>query len=323
VDYRNLCKKSEVSLIIKRVVVGAVMIQALSFEAVFAQPEAKSTDEVAKELSNPAGALASLVTSLEYTTYKGDLPDADDQDGWTFAFQPVLPFPVGDKGRRIIFRPLVPVPLNQPVFDNETGKGDPIKVGGGSHTTYVIPGIGEFEEGDINLGDISFDLVYAGTEMQDKHDGFLWGIGAAGTLPTATDDDFGGDQWRLGPEVFGGVIRKWGTVGALISHQWDVGGSNNDAHSVTAGQYFYAIGMGNGWQIASGPNFSYDWKADSDQALTLPVGLGLAKTTKFGATPVKFQAQVQYFVEQPDAFGPEWLLKFTVTPVIKNPFIGK
>jgi hypothetical protein len=218
---------------------------------------------------------------------------------------------------------LVPVPLNQPVFDDELGKGDPIKVGGGSHTTYVIPGIGEFEEGDINLGDISFDLVYAGTEMQDKHDGFLWGIGAAGTLPTATSDDFGGDQWRLGPEVFGGVIRKWGTVGGLINHQWNVGGSNNDTHSVTAGQYFYAIGLGDGWQFASGPNFSYDWEADSDQAWTLPVGVGLARTVKFGETPVKFQAQVQYFVEQPDAFGPEWLLKFTVTPVIKNPFIGE
>ena len=294
---------------------------ALSATAAFAQHEGKSADDVAKELSNPAGNLASLVNNLEYYSYKGDLPDADDQDGWTFAFQPVLPFPVGDKGRRIIFRPLVPVPLNQPVFDNE--KGDPIKVGGGSHTTYVIPGIGEFEDGNTNLGDISFDLVYAGTEMKTKHKGFLWGIGAAGTLPTATDDDFGGDQWRLGPEVFGGVIRKWGTVGGLINHQWNVAGSNDDTHSVTAGQYFYAIGLGDGWQFASGPNFSYDWKADSDQALTLPVGLGLAKTTKFGAMPVKFQAQVQYFVEQPDAFGPEWLLKFSVTPVIKNPFIGK
>jgi hypothetical protein len=89
---------------------------------------------------------------------------------------------------------------------------------------------------------------------------------------------------------------------------------------VTAGQYFYAVGLGKGWQIASGPNFSYNWLADSDQALTLPVGIGVAKTTKLGSTPVKFQVQVQYFVEQPDAFGPEWLLKFSMTPVIKNLF---
>src|SRR5210317_1485954 len=99
----------------------------------------KSADEVAKELSNPAGALASLVFSLEYTTYKGDLPDADDQDGFSLSFQPVLPFPVGDKGRNIIFRPLVPVQINKPVFEEEVGVGRPVKVSSGSHTTYVVP----------------------------------------------------------------------------------------------------------------------------------------------------------------------------------------
>jgi hypothetical protein len=276
------------------------LAQGVNPAAVFAQHEGQSADEVAKELSNPAGSLASLFTSFEYTTYKGELPDADEQDSWKFTFQPVLPFPVGYQGRKIIFRPLVPVPLNQPVFDADRGG---------------------FGSADVNLGDISFDLVYAGNEMKTKHDGFLWGIGAAGTLPTATDDDVGGDQWRLGPEMFGGVVREWGTAGLLLSHQWDVGGSNNETHSVTGGQYFYAFGMGNGWQIAAGPNFSYDWEADSDEAWTFPLGVGLAKTSALGNTKLKLQAQVHYFVEQPDAFGPEWLLKFTATPVIKNPFI--
>ena len=267
----------------------------------FAENQAKSADEIAKELSNPAGTLASVFTFVEYTEYKGDLPGADSQDGFTFALQPVLPFPVGDKGRRIIFRPLIPVPINQPVFDADNG---------------------EFDDADVNLGDVSFDLVFAGTEMKDKHNGFLWGVGGAGTVPTATDDDVGSDQFRAGPEVFGGIIRKWGTIGGVVNHQWDVGGSNDESHSVTAGQYFYALPLGQGVEISSGPNFSYDWKADrSGDALTLPVGIGLAKTQKFGSLPVKFQAQLQYFVAQPETFGAEWLLKFTVTPVIKNPFI--
>jgi hypothetical protein len=117
------------------------------------------------------------------------------------------------------------------------------------------------------------------------------------------------------------VVRKWGLIGLVLDNQWNVGGSNDDYYSVTSGQYFYAYGLGNGWQIAASPTFAYNWEADSDQAWTFPVGRGVAKTTKIGSTPVKFQAQVQYFVEQPDAFGPEWLLKFTITPVIKNPFV--
>ena len=138
----------------------------LGWNGTVAAAQEKSADEVAKELSNPAGSLASLSNNIEYTTFKGDLPGAGDQDAWAYTFQPVLPFPVGDQGRRIIFRPLVPVPLNQPVFKVNKGK---------------------FEDADVNLGDITFDLVYAGTEMKDKHSGYLWGIGGAGTLPTATD----------------------------------------------------------------------------------------------------------------------------------------
>jgi hypothetical protein len=263
----------------------------------WAETAAKSADEIAKELANPAGSLASLNFNLQYQTYKGDLPGAGDQDSWSMIFQPSLPFPVGDQGRRVIFRPAVPLLFNQPVFD---------------------PGKSGFDDADTSLGDITFDLVYAGTEMKTKKDGYLWGVGAAGTLPTATDSDVAGKQWRLGPEVFGGILREWGVVGALVSNQWNIGGWDDTDHSVMTAQYFYAYGLGKGWQIASSPVITYDWNADSDQAWTVPLGIGVAKTTAIGGKPWKFQAQVQYFVEQPDAFGPEWLLKFTATPVVQN-----
>jgi hypothetical protein len=142
----------------------------------------QSADAAAKELSNPAGSLASLSNNLVLLSYKGDLPDADDQDAWSYQFQPVLPFPVGDKGRNIIFRPLIPVLFNQPAFD---------------------AGDGTFDDLDTNLGDTTFDLVYAGKTMKNAHEGYLWGMGVAGTLPTATNNALGGDQWRGAPEHFG------------------------------------------------------------------------------------------------------------------------
>ena len=148
-------------------------------------------------------------------------------------FQPVMPFPVGDKGRKVNFRPAFPLLFNQPVFDADKGA---------------------FDDANIALGDIGFDLFYAGTEMTTKNTGFLWGVGAAGTLPTATDSDVAGKQWRFGPEVFGGIIREWGLVGALVNNQWDVGGWNDDNYSVLTATYFYAYGLGKGWQIASSPS---------------------------------------------------------------------
>jgi len=281
----------------------AFLISCLCVTSAFGQdskeatPGKKSADEIAKELANPAGSLASLNFNLQYTEFTGDLRGADDQESTALTFQPVLPFPVGDKGRKFIFRPLFSLEFDQPVFD------------------------GDFDSADPNLGDTSFDLVYAGTEMTSKNDGFLWGIGLAGTVPTATDSDLAGNQWRFGPELFGGIIRKWGVVGALVANQFNAGGSNNTTYSVMTAQYFYAYGLGNGWQISSSPVLSYDWKADGDNHWTVPLGFGLAKTTSIGNHNWKFQFQIQKFVEQPDAFGPDWLVKFTITPVIENPFL--
>jgi hypothetical protein len=91
-------------------------------------------------------------------------------------------------------------------------------------------------------------------------------------------------------------------------------------YSTTTSQYFYAIGLGGGWQIASSPAISYDWQADKDDAWAVPLGFGVAKTTKIGKMPWKFAFQVQKYVVTPDTFGPDWLVKFTITPVVKNVF---
>lgn len=50
-------------------------------------------------------------------------------------------------------------------------------------------------------------------------------------------------------------------VGALLTHQWDVGGEDDFSTSLSGGQYFYTINLPEGWQIRSAPTFSYDHKA--------------------------------------------------------------
>lgn len=277
------------------------LLSVLIFEGIFTTASAEdSVDSIAKEASNPAGSLALFHTNIQYQDFSGNLNNADKQNSTTVLLQPALPFPVGDEGNRVIFRPLIPIPLDQPVFD---------------------PSKDDFSDADTALGDITFDLVYAGTKMKNKNDGYLWGVGLAGTLPTASEDDLQGDQWRFGPEIFTGIIKEWGLVGALVSHQWDTGGSNDNTYSTTAAQYFYAYGLGNGWQISASPVATYDWEAKSNDKLSLPLGVGIAKTTKLGGKPWKFQFQVHKYVVQPDTFSPDWLVKLTITPIIQNPFI--
>lgn len=117
-----------------------------------------------------------------------------------------------------------------------------------------------------------------------------------------------------------GYIQKWGAIGALVNHQWDVAGDDDFDTSITGGQYFYAFNLGNAWQINAGPIWSYNHKAASGNKLTLPLGIGLAKTTFLGGKPWKFQVQYWNYVEGPDSFGPKHLIRFTVTPVINLPW---
>jgi hypothetical protein len=136
-----------------------------------------------------------------------------------------------------------------------------------------------------------------------------------GTLPTATDSDVAGGQLRLGPELLLAKFEKWGLYGFFPGHQWDVAGWNDGYHSNTTIQLFLLSLPGGGWSVGTTPTIDYDWKSND---WTIPLQVDIGKTVMFGNTPVKLELEVNYFVEQPDAFGPEWLVKFIITPVVPN-----
>jgi hypothetical protein len=69
----------------------------------------------------------------------------------------------------------------------------------------------------------------------------------------------------LGPEVAFGKIADWGVVGAWVTHLTDVLGDSLVSTNVTSAKIFFAYGLGNGWQIISNPEISYDWEAVSGE----------------------------------------------------------
>ena len=102
---------------------------------------------------------------------------------------------------------------------------------------------------------------------------------------------------------------------------WNIGGTGEGYTATTVVQPWYWFSMGDGWQVGGSPNITYDWaNDDSNQAWTVPVNLGLAKTIMVGKMPVKIKLEVIYYIQQPDAFGPDYGLQLTITPVVKNVF---
>ena len=254
---------------------------------------AQSVDDIAMQLSDPNSVLGTLNFNLDYITFKGDLPGASDQSATRLTFQPVFPYPINDT-TNFYLRPAVPVVIAQDV-----------------------PTITGFKNKGVELGDIGFDAAVG----KSLPGGYVVVAGVVGTLPTATDDALGLDQWLLGPEVALGKVSKWGVLGLLVSHQWDVAGEDDFSTSITGGQYFYTFNLSDGWQISASPTFSYNHKAASGQeAWTLPVGVGVSKTTILGGQPWKFGLQYWDYVKQADAFGPDWDVRFTVTRVVSLPW---
>ena len=89
----------------------------------------------------------------------------------------------------------------------------------------------------------------------------------------------------VGPEVALAKVFKWGVLGMLVSHQWDVAGEDSFSTSITGGQYFYTVNLSNGWQISLSPTFSYNHEAASGQSWTVPIGFGVSKTAILVAGP--------------------------------------
>ncbi len=249
-----------------------------------------SADEIAKSLANPNTPLASLTLKTQYRAFKGDLPNATEQNSTTLLFQPSFPFPL-DNGATVFFRPAFPVLLDQPVFEGDELDFDSVS----------------------GMGDIGFDLAYGRT----TDTGILWAVGMISTLPTATKDELGPDRWSAGPEVILGKLTKEYVVGALTSYQTDIAGSGDADVSLTTINAFLTLLPGGGWNWGSAPIISYDHEASQ---WTLPLNLTLGKTIIMGGRPWKISAEVNYYTEQADAFGPEWMIGLNVAPVVENIF---
>ena len=57
---------------------------------------------------------------------------------------------------------------------------------------------------------------------------------------------------------------------------------------------------------------SYDW--------SVPLNLTVGKTQPLGGRIWKLSLEVNYYVERPDAFGPDWMIGFNLAPVVENVF---
>ena len=267
-----------------------VMLIVGYFSTLSAQMSAEEQERVAKKSSNPLSDLWLLVSQNDYSNFGGDL--SDDRKVNSYKFQPVMSFGLNNGANNLIIRPVI------------------------QYQSFPT-GPGNRESG---FGDTILLTLYGPNRL----DGLIYGFGVTQIWPTAGKDALGFEKWAVGPAaLIAKLAPKPGgfNMGVLPQHWWSYAGEDGrEDVSRTDLQYFLNYRWGPKRLIGTTSNITIDWKADKDNALTVPIGIGFSNIYFFGKLPIRAVLEIQYSVIKPDDFGAEWNLRLLIIPIIPRLF---
>jgi len=100
--------------------------------------------------------------------------------------------------------------------------------------------------------------------------------------------------------------------GVLVNNVWSLSSSKRGgAYSNGIIQPFVNYNFPEGFYLTSAPIATVDWKAESSQQWTVPLGGGVGKIFHLGKLPVNTQLSAYYNVVHPDD-GANWQVRFQV-----------
>jgi hypothetical protein len=194
--------------------------------------QAISHGDLAKQATNPAAPLMLLQLQNSF------IPESHAADGYAnqFIIQPVIPVKKLGWLPRTIWRPTIPI--------------------------VTTPDLDAGIDGTTGLGDITI----VGVAALD----YDWGeliVGAAATLPTATDDRLGAGQWQLGPAA-GAIFSKLvpnTQLGVFAYQEWGLGGPGDQYTSQLSFQPVLVYHFEDGWYTGLGDDlWTFNWETNGN-----------------------------------------------------------
>lgn len=219
---------------------------------------ADAAEEMARKMQDPLANISAVMTDNDVLFKSGK---ENDDVSYSFQIQPVQAFSFDDAGFNFIARAVIPIlgiaqkAVIPPSIDN--------------------PSIAK--ETQWGMGDI-----VAQTFFSPKTDSaWNWGVGPMASLKTRTNDNLGGASWGAGPVgVLVGNISENISSAFIVGHMW--GDSGNFSTSTIQPMFYYNIPTMPGVSISYNATTSYNWKAESGNRITLPLGASIGKMFDLG-----------------------------------------
>jgi hypothetical protein len=258
------------------------LMAALSAAALIAALPARaelSAEELAKIAQNPVGNMISVPFQNNSNLNFG--PEKGTQN--ILNIQPVIPIEV-DKDWNIITRTIIPL-----IWMPSLGPDTPAKSG---------------------IGDIQLSAFLSPASPGE----WIWGLGAITQIPTNSSEELGNKNWGLGPTAVVLHLKHddpW-VYGVLVNNIWSLSSSEQGgAYNNGLIQPFLNYNFPDGAYLTSAPILTVNWKADSGQQWTVPIGGGVGKIFHIGKLPVNTSIDAYYNVVKPD-YGANWQIRAQV-----------
>ena len=252
-----------------------MVIPAAGLLGVSGAAPADDTEALAKAAQNPIANMISLPFQNNTTLNAG--PEKQTQN--VLNIQPVLPVKL-DEDWNLITRTILPL-ISQPPF-----APDQDRVNG--------------------IGDTQVELFVS----PGKPGKLIWGVGPILQLPTNSNDALGTKKWGIGPAAV--LLKSEGhwLYGVVANNVWSFAGPG-DAAAINQMlvQPFINYNFAEGWYATTSPDITANWKADSNDRWTVPIGGGFGKIFKIGDQALNGQMQAFYNVVSPDNVGGNWTIR--------------
>jgi hypothetical protein len=249
-------------------------------------PGEPDVNALAKASQNPVADMVSVPFQFNLNSGGG----LQDRTFLLLNFQPVIPFKLTDDWNMIV-RTIVPiVSIPGPTFRGELV---------GPRGELVVPRAELDRLAFTRFSGIA-DIVMEIFISPSKAKAFIWGVGPAFSLPAATTIAAETGSWAAGPTAVALVIKGPWVVGAVGNNLWtfsDTGGEP-EVNSFLL-QWFVNYNFDKGWAISTGPVITANWDAAPGDRWTVPLGLGISRTTVFNHRPMVVGLQIYHNVERP------------------------